>query len=66
MLKTSFLLEKLDCSFTLQQSDFVGTFIAKFMNGLLGNKSWPHGRIRVAECSFLGLEAFSRCCKYHD
>ena len=68
LLEKSFELEKLDRSFTLLPSDFVGTLIDKFLNGSLGNKSWPHGSIRVAELgaefSFLGHEAISRCCKY--
>ena len=58
----------MDRSFTLLPSDFVGTLIDKFLNGSLGNKSWPHDSIRVAKLgadfSFLGLEATSYFCKY--
>ena len=61
-------LKKLDYSFTLLPSDFVGTLIDKFLNGCLGNKSWPHSSIRVAELGaefyFLRLEAILHCCKY--
>ena len=42
LLEKSFELEKLDRSFTLLPSDFVGTLIDKFLNGSLGDKSWLH------------------------